>query len=327
MLVTTIFFTPAVLQAEEFSVPGNGDTSPADFDHHMIANFVASGEKGVISALLGSPELRGSRLQREFFLRDGQDFDAKYRIENHTDDPLKYHLLCFLNYVQKKCTFDNTKTSAYPVNIGVNEKKVINITMPEIGRGAHDFLLLAVREIPHSWEEPSAGFELLYRRANLWVESSDFPLLAMKDKVTRSQNSHIGSDLILEFTSVTPPDVVRGDESGQRLRVEAHAGAPEGRETRLGVLIFGDLTQADISLDEHVTKVIMFTNKGAAYNKILIDIHDVNHASKIWGILVQNPFIRLEREHGEISILPSDVLMSNQVPIGTRSSNTIPTTQ
>lgn len=128
----------------------------------------------------------------------------------------------------------------------------------------------------------------------------------------KSSDRRIESDLILEpATTTSPPDI----EGQRRLRVNVYAGAPDGNKTRLGLIVFRDFTQTDISLEGTAAKMIVFTNDGAAYSKLSIDIHNVYRASKLWGLLIQNPFTRLEEAHGKISILPSDVLISNHLSV------------
>ncbi len=158
--------------AAEFELPAK--PGPKSFDYKVIDAFVSSGSAGILSAFKGDPDLRATDLQLSYYMKEGSEFQAEYMIGNHTPNPMEYDVMCLVDYRQQEFQLDQKLSRVHRLQLAPGERKTWPVKIASVGKGAHDFLLLAVANPKGS--RPSDLEEiLLYHRANIFAGSYSFP--------------------------------------------------------------------------------------------------------------------------------------------------------
>ena len=170
IFITLVFINHNFVYGNEFNLPDK--LGPNDFDYEIINSFIGSGQKGIITAFKGNPEMRGTELQLSYYIKEGQPFIGEYLIGNYIGKKIELKIFCILNYHQQEFYFNDKRWEVHVIELEPKERKIypFKINLPH--KGAYDFILLAVRSPDF---DNQINIDVLYHRANIFAGDTAYP--------------------------------------------------------------------------------------------------------------------------------------------------------
>ena len=107
IFITLVFINHNFVYGNEFNLPDK--LGPNDFDYEIINSFIGSGQKGIITAFKGNPEMRATELQLSYYIKEGQPFIGEYLIGNYIGKKIELKIFCILNYHQQEFYFNDKR--------------------------------------------------------------------------------------------------------------------------------------------------------------------------------------------------------------------------
>ena len=304
-------FTPALSkEIEEFKFSER--LGPENFDYKIIDAFVKSGQKGILTAFKGHPEMRGTELQLSYFLKVGQPFKADFMIGNYTDKPVDYFIICLLDYAQQKFIFNGNQDTTHSISIKPKERIIYPLIISDIKKGTHDFLLLAFRRLKDRDTSEKVEYLLLYHRANIFAESYSLPEI-LYSKFSQ-QSSELRASQIVVNSSKEYNDFkeLSFDTrlSTEKLKYYLHVNNPYNEIVSFASILFLDYNQSSFKPTADKDVLYYYLNPK---NQSIIAIKTAfaNQIKSLWAIGVENPYVRLETETGTMNQIPTRVRISN----------------
>lgn len=311
-IIVVIFLTMPAFPEDKFILPNR--LGPKNFDYKIINAFVNSGDKGILTAFKGDPEMRGTHLQLSYYLKAGESFKAEFLIGNYTDQVVDYFILCLMDYKQQEFVFNGKRATSHPVSIKPGERVIYAVTLDNIEKGAHDFLLIAVKTLRDSDNPAEADFPLLFHRANIFVESYSFPRISYNEFYQKPSDFQVFKIVINKSQEVNHFEELYYDtkSSSDKLQFYIHINNSYSDDAlHFAIVPFDDTKQISFrQLDENVlyyylkskTKSVIKVNADLKYQK-----------GSLWAINIDNPYSRLETEDGRMAQIPTIVRISNTI--------------
>lgn len=298
-------------EAEKFKLPDR--LGPESFDFNIIDAFIRSGQPGTLWAFKGTPEMRGTDLQASYYIKNDQSFKADFLIGNYTDNPIEYLLIILIDYKQRRFLFNHDLGFSHSIRINPKER----ITYPlevEIGKGAHDFILLGINKTQGS--EGTEVIDYLFHRANIYVGSTFFPKVSYS-RFSQQQSEYASSPIFIK----KPMEVDRVIESmNKQLPSKAskyyiHVGNPYQNLLYSALVLFSDSNQTFFRIPLRNDYMNVLYSVLDPKNASLVEVRTFfdGRSESLWAINVENPYVHLEPEPGVMTQLPTYVKISNML--------------
>ncbi|MBH0167170.1 hypothetical protein IHV12_19785 [Fictibacillus sp. 7GRE50] len=241
---------------------------------------------------------------RKSFLITNKKFSPNIKITNEFPHKNTYSIMFLLNYKQIPMSHNNDEKLVIKETIDARSAKEINIKVPVIETGTHEFLVLVVRESErHLSKKQYIPSEMvnLYLRGTLIVNGSNtLPNLNLVEKEVDSTNSMPeGTVFITEPQNVDPLSFVELDYGNAKLNLNYYNDKPKD----IYVGVFQDNKQIDIN-----NSFLKLSESGTLQLPFNINLDTINH--ELMGIIVENPFAATGSEQG-------DVIFTNKITIKT----------
>lgn len=227
-LMLLLLWSAASAGAADHSIPL--DLGPDKFPEETIEAFASHPSGGIITALLGAPRHRASNLQLSYFKSSEEVLDLKVFFGNYTKAKQRFRVYFLVDYVQVPFFVSEKKFWSFPFDLPLSrhrpararsladlldadviidksalngplilreERRVLDISLREIGFGAHDVIMVAIPEPViqsngsengknHNGVEPPT-----IRRFNVFSGSSEFPRFIVDDvPASKLENDH-----------------------------------------------------------------------------------------------------------------------------------------
>ncbi len=202
-------FALGAVKAADFAMPN--EFGPSDFPEDIVEAFSGNPLGGTVTALLGAPHHRASRLQLSFYKSAKETLDLKILVGNLNKISVRYRVFFLVDYKQIKFLIDGKRIWSYefelpppaksrirlqglmellrPENVSAayqeqttiapirddRERRTIKVSIPDIGYGAHDVLMVIMSEDtyrPH--DEHAVAPSMIAHRFNVYSGSNDF---------------------------------------------------------------------------------------------------------------------------------------------------------
>jgi hypothetical protein len=296
-------------EAEEYKLPDR--LGPEDFDHKIIDAFIQSGQPGILSAFKGTPEMRGTNIQAAFYLKSDQSFKADFMIGNYTDNPIEYLLIVLIDYKQQRFLFNHNLGFNHSVRINPKERMTYPLEV-EIGKGAHDFLLLGIKKMEVS--EEAEVIDYLFHRANIYAGSTSFQKVSY-GRFPQQQSEYASSLIFIK----RPMEVDRVIESMNRQlpskasKYYIYIGNPYQNLLSSALVLFSDSSQTFFRIPHRDDYMDVLYPVLDPENTSLVEVRTFfeSRSESLWAINVENPYVHLESEPGVMTQLPTYVKISN----------------
>lgn len=187
-----LFQAPGLVAGTGYQLPD--ELGPDDFPNDVIESFINSGEQGILISFLADPNARGTKLQREFYLRPGDPLRARLRIGNFKPHDIHVGIVALLNYRKTPLHGADFQT---PILIPTGEFRELAFKTLPLEQGKHDFELVFVtrpaQETGYSFRHVSV---LLTHRVNVNAGSDSFASrVYRRHKAVPIQDSGIHNEL------------------------------------------------------------------------------------------------------------------------------------
>lgn len=315
IILGVFLYTPIIsAKTEEFKLPER--FGPKGFDYEIIDAFVKSGQKGILTAFKGNPDMRGTHLQTAYYMKDGQSFKGDFMIGNYTDNTIDYTIICLIDYKQQKFLFNGKRGSTHSVSIKSGERVIYPLTVVDIKKGAHDFLLLAVRMFKASDKPEDIEYSILFHRANIFVESYSFPQVIYSkfaQQPSKLQASQIVVNKSKQFNDFKELffDIFPFSKDFQYY---LHVNNQYSDILPYAVILFIDSKQLSYESSYSGNKdMLYYFLEPKSQSVIMIKIPSINRIRSLWAISIENPYARLETESGIMAQIPNFVRISNVI--------------
>lgn len=318
LLLFVVWFKSGV--AKEFKL--SDELGPKEFDNKVIEHFLNSGEKGILTAFKGKPEMRGTDLQLSYFLKENETFKGEYLIVNATDNPLDLMILCLVDYYQREFRLNDQLANLHFTKIKPSERTLALVELPPLAKGAHDFILLAVNK--GSTEE--VDYQILFHRANIFVGDLTFPTVRYRQLGAQPAIAHRTYTPLLNLHSdynYFEPLLTDKVGADQMRKYFLHINNPEALPIKSALVSFLNGKQIPIN---HGTKqdVLNWSIAAKRQDKIplMLKAPSCQTGCELLVLSIDNPFVEMEPERGVMAQLPTRVRAANRLTI--YSGGTIP---
>jgi len=309
VLLASLFFPCA---ATDVVVPNK--LGPSVFQRDIINAFKNSGDDGIISAFKGAPELRASNLQKTYFIQPGKQAKLDVLVSNQMPSTVKYLVLCFINYRQIEYQVGQNKLTSYSDELSIASGKEIQfqLTLPVLPEGAHNVLVVALRldNIP---DAPGSNHHLVHR-ANLYVGDAQLNYFKLPEKwrtakTFRTSNVAVNNSTKINDLSLNLHNNPVGKEPDN---IHLHVRNVNEKAMTYKFIYLADFRQ--YPLDEIAETLISTIEIEAGASKIfnVSGLFSISRES-LEIIVVEEPFLKLEKSPGILTQIPSAVIISNRV--------------
>jgi hypothetical protein len=278
-------------------------------DKKIMGAFIKSGEKGVLAVFKGDPSLRLSPLEMSYKISKIGTLQAIYLLGNYTDKPLKYIVICLIDYQQQVITLNNQDSKTHEISLLPGEQKIFSLAITAIKQGSHDFVLLAIRK------EEKADFQVLTHRANLFVNDGEFPSIEYSKVKTAFANPLPSAEIV--FRQTEKPETALSSESNldQAEEYSLHITNRHNLTTRYAVIFFTDFRQMSLgssnSSNDGFENVYFISLRDQTTGIIPGRIPKNN--KKIFAIALENPYQFMEPALGMMTRNPASTFVSNVI--------------
>jgi len=302
--------------AKEFKPPE--ELGPDEFDNKIIEHFLGSGQKGILTAFKGTPEMRGTDLQLSYWLKENSPFKAEYLVINATDNPLNLTILCLIDYHQQAFRLNDQMASLHPVKINPGERAIAVVELPPLREGAHDFILLAI-ENPVEFS-PETEHQILSHRANLFVGDITFPSvnylpLGVQSTIARKATYTTVINLHNDYSHFEP---LRTDylDIDRVKRYFVHINNAYDTPMRSVFVTF--LNGKQIPINHETGQEVLYWNIAAKRQdmiSLVLKAPNCQIACELLVLSIDNPYIEVEPERGVMAQLPTRIRAANRLTI------------
>lgn len=298
----------------QFIVPDK--LGPSDFDFQVVDTFLNNGGQGILTGLIGDPILRASHLQLSYYSKSGTPINAKFLMVNSTGMPIRFSIICLVDYLQQSCAFDGLTSKFYNVALEPKEKRIFPVTFPGLPEGAHDIVLLVVG-FPEELESGALiqpEHPLYFYRANVFVDSYTFPRKEARAIEVASASQalpHIvlnGKSEITNFNEISQDKIFDTNTANYY----AHVSSIRSHPTKYALTVFANGEQLPINKEE---TVLYYSLDARATGSIPLTVQTDKKLTHVWAITIENPYARLEPNPAEIGPTPSRIFISNTVEV------------
>jgi len=301
-----LMFPLGISCAAELRIPSA--LGPAEFDSDVISAFLSSHEPGVLIGLLGSPELRASRLQLTYFPQPGKPIAAELLLANRSGHAVQFRLLCLLDYEQVPFSARGTDSLHHLISLPPDGVERLKLQIPGVERGAHDLILL-VLQLPEG-NENGQDLALYAYRVNLLAASMDMPDLSIYP-ITKTVVGEAMPHIVLNQRP--DPDDFRvskhvSDSSNANF---AHVSSMRNSVTDYAVAVFSGGQQVKLGLGGLSAAFYRLNPNEVGVLPVEIPARDMS--GDLWAVTIENPYALLETTPGEMASTPARVFVSNMV--------------
>ncbi len=272
---------------------------PKDFPYESFEVFKRSGEKGILSSFLGSPNLHSNTNQVSYYLSAPSVVAGRYLIGNYTDNKMDFMVLCLIDYSLVPC-LENKENKLFNASVNPKNAGVYNIKIRNLSKGSHDLTLLSLDK--KSLTQENGHF---YHRAVIHVDKDTF---STKEIYKPTQISSVSPNYFLILNhSPSPSDFSDKKTLIRRSSVFAHAfnGAEEDVEFQLFTIFFDEKFE-EISSFKSKEVVTILANHSAV---IQLSNFIPANGKHVIAFLVANPYKNLEIDGGLLK-MPTAILKS-----------------
>jgi len=276
-----------------------------DADKEIMDTFTRSGEEGVLTTFKGSPSARLSPLEITYQIQQGDAFHAVYLISNRTLKPLKYRIICLVDYRQQMIALDNLVSKSHEVTLQPKEQKIFTLATGAVNKGSHDFVLLAI----HEGGGPKYDFPILSHRANILVKGGGFPLAQHEQLDATPLN-------FLPINGVVFNRAVKAGEFSPQMsnltrneKYYLHIANVNEHITGYAVLIFADYEQQNFGVGDD--RGVYYLNLAGKSAGVVPWATAGEQCSNLFAIVIENPYQTMEPEPGVMAKTPASVYLSN----------------
>lgn len=274
-------------------------------DAKIIRAFTSSGEKGVLAAFKGNPKVRLSPLEMTYDIQDEHSFQASYLLANYTDEVLQYTIICLIDYQQVMLTLDSRISKIHQVTLLPRKQKILSLNISPIEQGAHDLIILAVRD----GIEEKNDFSVVSHRANLFSRNIKFPSIEHTPANSIPLRSEMEIQIIsneLEQKELTTTEI---QDLEQTTEYFIKISNFHEQTTKYAVILFNNFHQPNLNSSN--TPNVYYTSiagrkTGVIPWKIIKNNHD-----KLLAIAIENPYQIMEPELGKMTRNPTRIYRSN----------------
>lgn len=268
----------------------------------------------------GHPEMRSNYLQLSYYLKDKERFKADYMIINQTATKLRFTLIVLIDYIQREFIIEEKeKVLSYAVSLLPYEKIILPITITDMGKGAHDFLLIAHRDSTLYNSFDYRKYPILFYRANIFVDSDETP------QVVYSKYPQYGSKLhSIRITINKSSTFNKFNEINYSLdlmpednRFYLHINNPHKTAVSYAIVLFSNHLQTYIKDGNNKQRVIYHALGPERQSIIDCEVNLNKDTHILWVLLIENPYTKIESklESGisEMTTIPTYLVISNIV--------------
>lgn len=267
--------------------------------------FTKSGERGILAVFKSDPNIRLSPLEMSYRIQEDGALKAVYLLANYTGEPLKYRIICLIDYRQQMFTLDNRVSKTHEISLLPGEQKIFTLATAPIRQGAHDFVLLAVRE----GVKQIVDFPILSHRANLFVKAGGFPSIEYEQTNAVSLSSTPNIDVVLNRSAKVDAFTPVGFNLEQAAEYFLQVGNIHEQTTRYAVIFFADFEQLSFDVS-NAPKAYYMTLAGRTAGIIPWKIPE-NQYNQLFAIVLENPYQTMEPKLEIMTTTPVSTYLSN----------------
>ncbi len=146
----------------------------------MFRKSAHSGEQGLLTSFKALPEMNGTRMQRAFYLDEGQAFKACYLIGNYFPGDSEFKIICLVDYQQVPFCINGEFGLTHLVKIPANTESIFAVHLENLSTGCHDMSLM-IFEHPgeHTLDTEfrmQSGKMVMAQRCNITVQNASITL-------------------------------------------------------------------------------------------------------------------------------------------------------
>ncbi len=291
---------------------GSSEVTPTTFNREIIDYFLSSGQKGILISVLGDPEFKPNRLQRNFYVNEGAKFTGKILIHSTLEVDAEYTMYCLIDYRQVYFSVDGETDSAHKIKLATGFDRIVNIGLPESKSGRHDVLLFLRRN-----DVANDNF----------AEEPPFSILSWRSVL------NVGADKLFkepQYEEITQVDGIEksrrplaikqvNNNCKERCALSVELAILAKPKTDLGlakyaVVLFNGDNQVSIGLSNDDFPRF-FAGRYAKKGVFDIPLKFSGKIDEVWGVIVTNPFEQLEVQGEKLSEVPNEVYVSNVMSV------------
>ncbi len=304
VLLLTVFLAIQAHALEMPSAPG-----PSSFPEALIEAIRKSGAKGVISAFRGDARFHASELQLSYYTNTEGKLTGEFLIGNFTDVARSYTLAVLVDYKQKKFITGGRRVLYHRLNVPAWRHVILPLAIDDIADGGHDVVVLAM-DNRQKKDTIGTNFPVLYHRSNFYVKRKDMPVVRYERYKEDGGVFHVPRVVVNSSGRVA--DFQEGrSETGVAGKKNYFVHINNETETTSKYVVLAIKPGAAAPIMQLEEGMPLFIEVGAAQSAMLpLAGKLVKAAEQIHVVLFREPFVRLEKKHGEINEVHSELLIS-----------------
>lgn len=274
-------------------------------DVKIMRAFTTSGEKGILAAFKGDPKVRLSPLEMSYDIQERHFFQAVYLLANYTDKALRYTIICLIDYQQVMLTLDNRISQTHQGSLLPGEQKTLSLHIAPIKQGAHDLILLAIRD----GIEEKNDFSVVSHRANLFSKNNKFPSVEHTPTNFIPLRSELEIKIILDESEEKKSTTTKVQDLEQTIKYFIDISNFHEQTTKYAVILFNNFRQ--LNLNSSNTPNVSYISIAGRKTGVIPWKTIRNKPDQLLAIAVENPYQTMEPELGKMTRNPTRIYRSN----------------
>lgn len=242
-------------------------------------------------------------MQATFHATREQRIKFDVLLGNYTGKPQSFAVIAIVDYSVVATAAGSQARELGRVELDHSETERLHFDLGTLDRGAHDLVLLAF-DADHCTDSSCSAddsFPLVAHRTSVLIDS-----LVAYPSPPQTALDQVRVEAQLPAIVLSRRPKIYDPEAGQTLdlanaetsrTVFAHLSNSRDGATSYALILFEGAKVAQVLSDASIASVF-FTLKGWHAGSVRFDLSDSAGESRLWGLLVENPYVTLEQPHG-----------------------------